>query len=49
MKATVVVLTILLFVSTAVADQPKTVDEAVQVLKTKWLQPKDREWILRNP
>jgi hypothetical protein len=49
MKATVTaVLTILLFVSSAIADKPKTVDEAVQVLKTKWLQPKDREWILRN-
>jgi hypothetical protein len=34
--------------SSVAADKPKTVDEAVQVLKTKWLQPKDREWILRN-
>jgi hypothetical protein len=49
MKATVAaVFTIVLFASSAVADKPKTVDEAVQVLKTKWLQPKDREWILRN-
>jgi hypothetical protein len=49
MKATVAaVFTIVLFASNAVADKPKTVDEAVQVLKTKWLQPKDREWILRN-
>src|ERR1039457_700425 len=29
--------------------QPKTVDEAVLVLKTKWLSRKDLEWILRNP
>ena len=49
MKATVAaVFTIVLFASSAVADKPKTVDEAVQVLKTKWLQPKDRDWILRN-
>jgi hypothetical protein len=49
MKATVAaIFTILLFASTAVANKPKTVDEAVQVLKTKWLQPKDRDWILRN-
>jgi hypothetical protein len=41
MKATVAVLAILLFVSSAVADKPKTVNEAVQILKTKWLQPKD--------
>lgn len=31
------------------AERPKTVDEAVQVLKTKWLKPKDLDWILRNP
>jgi hypothetical protein len=50
MKATAAaVFTIVLFASSAVADKPKTVDEAVQVLKTKWLQPKDRDWILRNP
>jgi hypothetical protein len=30
-------------------EKPKTVDEAVQVLKTKWLKPKDLDWILRNP
>ena len=42
------VFTILLFASSAIADKPKTVDEAVEVLKTKWLQPKDRDWILRN-
>ena len=33
----------------APAEKPKTVDEAVQVLKTKWLKPKDLDWILRNP
>jgi hypothetical protein len=49
MKATIAaVFTIVLFASSAIADKPKTVDEAVQVLKTKWLQPKDRDWILRN-
>jgi hypothetical protein len=36
-------------VAVAVAEKPKTVDEAVQVLKTKWLKPKDIDWILRNP
>jgi hypothetical protein len=35
--------------ATATAEKPKTVDEAVQVLKTKWLKPKDLDWILRNP
>ncbi len=29
--------------------RPKTVDEAVLVLKEKWLKPKDLDWILRNP
>jgi hypothetical protein len=49
MKTTVAaILTILLFASSALAGKPKTVDEAVQVLKTKWLKPKDRDWILRN-
>lgn len=33
----------------AASDKPKTVDEAVQVLRTKWLKPKDLDWILRNP
>jgi hypothetical protein len=32
-----------------VAERPKTVNEAVQVLKTEWLNPKDLDWILRNP
>jgi hypothetical protein len=50
MKATVAaVFTIVLVVSSVAADKPRTVDEAVQVLKTNWLQPKDRDWILRNP
>jgi hypothetical protein len=35
--------------SVAVAEKPQTVDEAVQVIKTKWLKPKDLDWILRNP
>jgi len=50
MKATVAALVaIVLFASSADAQKPKTVDEAVQVLKTKWLQPRDHDWILRNP
>ncbi len=28
---------------------PVTVDEAVLILKTKWLSPKNQDWILRNP
>jgi hypothetical protein len=49
MKASVAaVFSIVLFAINTVAEKPKTVDEAVQVLKTKWLQPKDRDWILRN-
>jgi len=35
--------------SNAAPNKPKTVDEAVQVIKTKWLKPKDVDWILRNP
>jgi len=31
------------------ATPPRTVDEAVRLLKTKWLSEKDRNWILRNP
>jgi len=42
-------LTIVVFTAVAVAQRPKTVDEAVQVLKTEWLKPKDIEWIRRNP
>jgi hypothetical protein len=38
-----------LCVAVAVAEKPKTVDGAVQVIKTKWLKPKDLDWILRNP
>jgi hypothetical protein len=33
----------------AVAQKPQTVDEAVQVLRTKWLKPHDIDWVLRNP
>jgi len=40
---------LLLCTAVALAKRPKTVDEAVQVLKTKWLKPKDLDWILRNP
>src|SRR5690242_4057640 len=47
-RTTAAVFVILLLVRIASAEQPKTVDEAVQVLKTKWLKPKDRNWILRN-
>lgn len=36
-------------VAGAASNRPKTVDEAVQILKTKWLKPKDLDWILRNP
>jgi hypothetical protein len=39
---------IALFASSALADKPKTVYEAVQILKTKWLKAKDRDWVLRN-
>jgi hypothetical protein len=28
---------------------PKTVDQAVLILKTKWLSPKDLDFVLRNP
>jgi hypothetical protein len=49
MRATLAALfSIVLCASSTAADKPKTVDEAVQVLKTQWLQPKDRDWILRN-
>src|SRR6266567_1761570 len=40
---------IILCNAVAVAQKPRTVDEAVQILKTKWLKPKDLDWILRNP
>jgi len=29
--------------------RPSTVDEAVTVIKTKWLSPKDLDWLLRIP
>jgi hypothetical protein len=49
MKTTVAaMLIIVLFARSALADKPKTVEEAVQILKTKWLKPNDRDWILRN-
>jgi hypothetical protein len=35
--------------SYSVAKIPRTVDEAVLVLKTKWLSSKDLDWLLRNP
>lgn len=28
---------------------PRTVDEAVSVLKTRWLSARDLDWLLRNP
>jgi hypothetical protein len=33
----------------AASEKPQTVDEAVQIIKTKWLKPQDLDWILRNP
>jgi hypothetical protein len=44
-----VALLITLSAALATAERPKTVDEAVVVFKTKWLKPKDVDWILRNP
>jgi hypothetical protein len=44
-----VVLVLVLCAVVAAAHKPKTVDEAVEILKTKWLKPKDLDWILRNP
>src|SRR5689334_9085810 len=35
--------------SNALPKVPQTVDEAVLILKTKWLSAKDLSWILRNP
>lgn len=46
---TVAGLIIVVSVAVAVAQRPKSVDEAVQVVKTKWLKPKDIEWVRRNP
>jgi hypothetical protein len=49
MRATLEALfTVVVCASSTAAGKPKTVNEAVQVLKTQWLQPKDRDWILRN-
>jgi hypothetical protein len=49
MKTTHVVLMLVLCAAVSGAQKPKTVDEAVQVIKTKWLKPRDIDWILRNP
>jgi len=49
LKATIAAVTFALLAISAVADKPRTVDESVQLLKAKWLQPKDRDWILHNP
>jgi hypothetical protein len=48
---TISFLAIVIFIcgGSVTAEKPKTVDDAVQILKTKWLRPKDRDWILRNP
>lgn len=45
----ITVIALCAFVSATTAQQPKTVDEAVQVIKAKWLKSKDLDWILRNP
>ena len=42
-------LAVILCAIVATAEKPKTVDQAVQTLKTKWLKSKDLDWILRNP
>jgi hypothetical protein len=42
-------LMLVLSAAVAVAQKPQTVDEAVQVLRTKWLKPPDINWVLRNP
>jgi len=31
------------------AAKPKTVAEAVEIIRTKWISDDDRDWILRNP
>lgn len=50
MKAGYISVLVLALCAGAVAvEKPKTVDEAVQTLKSKWLKPKDLNWILRNP
>jgi hypothetical protein len=49
MKTVTFAAMIIVCAATAAAEKPKTVDEAVQVLKTTWLKPKDLDWILRNP
>jgi hypothetical protein len=47
--ARVAIVVLALWATLAVAQKPKTVDEAVQILKTKWLKPHDMDWIQRNP
>jgi len=49
MKTHRAVFVLVLCTAVTVAEKPKTVDEAVQVLKTKWLKPHDIDWIKRNP
>jgi len=49
MKTIRFVAVVIAFCAVATADKPKTVEEAVQVLKAKWLKPADLDWILRNP
>ncbi len=50
MKAAIAALLVLIMSAALTAtEKPKTVDEAVQVLKSHWLKPKDLDWILRNP
>ena len=33
----------------SISNVPRTVDEAVSILKTKWLSPESSDWLLRNP
>jgi hypothetical protein len=33
----------------SIPNVPRTVDEAVSILKTKWLSAKSSDWLLRNP
>lgn len=49
MKTAQALLVLVLCAAMSLGQKPKTVDEAVQVLKTKWLKPHDIDWILRNP
>jgi hypothetical protein len=49
MRTALAGLFIVISAAVAVAQRPKTVDEAVQVIKAHWLKPKDIEWIRRSP